>query len=394
MKKFKGILSLALAVVMSNSLFACKDDEVNLKPVEGEIEQVVDGNQIYDVLADRMSPKLAYSKDKNYKSWKKEVKEKFIELFGMKKFEANACPLNVKIEETKKFEAETKEGDKPTPAYTRYRILFNSEYGATVLCYLLIPDTGKDSYPLAITLQGHSGHGVYYSIGDVESDDPEVLDYLNRGDFAIQAVQQGYAALAIEQRGMSDRYADSSPEGASMCEYAANQELILGRTILGGRIWDVSKAIDALDDGALSSITSKINKKDITITGSSGGGTASYYAACYDERITVAAPNCGFCNFKDSIMNTYHCSCNFVPGIYEWFDMQDLACLIAPRKLVIVSGVTDTIFPIKGVDEAFETVQAIYKAADAENNCVQEVTNKGHYWVEDKVWPAINAIRA
>ncbi len=389
MKVLKRALVLALALIMSLSLFACKtdgdnDNELELKPIETPPEQVVDGNLVYETLTGRMTPVLSYNEENDYDAWKEQVRARFIKQLGIDKIEKNACPLNVTVEETKDFDT-----------YTRYHILFDSEYGATVPCYLLIPKTGEAKYPLAITLQGHSSLGYHFSVGDsLGSEDPEVLDYIARGDFAVQAVERGYAALAIEQRGMSDRTAISSPEGASMCEFAAQQEMILGRTLIGGRVWDVSKAIDALSDNALSAISAKIDLSDITITGNSGGGTTSYYAACYDERITVSAPSCGFCNYEDSIMSVYHCSCNFIPGAYEYFDMQDLACLIAPRKLAIVTGAADQIFPLLGVDKAYETIEKIYQAAGVPENCDEVVTNKGHYWVESKVWEAIDQMRA
>ncbi len=405
MKKLTKILSLFLALGLSSSLFACKDegvksnpneslleqigdDELTLNPVDDPVNQIVDGNLIFDVLQDRITPKLSYNETNDYAKWEAQMRQKFLELFKMNKFKANECPLDVTITDTTEVEATAE-----TPAYTRYHILYNSEYGSTVPCYLLVPKA-KGNYPLAITVHGHSAKGYHYAAGTVVSDDPEVMEYANKVDYAVQAVEQGYAALAIEQRGMSDRYAESSPDGASMCEFAANQELILGRTIVGGRVWDISKGIDMLLDAKMKDIVSKINLKDITVTGNSGGGTASFYAACYDERITTCAPSCGFAPYEDSIMNTYHCSCNFVPGVYEWFNMQDLACLIAPRKLAVIVGATDTIFPFKGVTKAFKTIEKIYEKEGKKENCNYEMTTKGHEWVQSVVWPAINDIRA
>jgi len=41
--------------------------------------------------------------------------------------------------------------------------------------------------------------------------------------------------------------------------------------------------------------------------------------------------------------------------------MQDLACLIAPRKISVVTGAEDNIFPLEGVKESFETLKAIFE---------------------------------
>ena len=256
--------------------------------------------------------------------------------------------------------------------------MFESENDSFVPCYLLIPDTSKEKYPVAITLQGHTT-GFHNSVGIIKYEQDN--DYQPRGQFAIQAVKQGYAALAIEQRGMGERRPEKP---GNMCEYEAHIALLLGRTILGERIWDVSKAIDVLASFP------QCDLEKIMITGNSGGGTVSYYAACYDERIKLSVPSCAFCTYGDSIMNLYHCSCNFIPHAYEWFDMQDLACLIAPRKLAVIAGEKDKIFPLCGVEKGYETVKTIYEKAGVSENCSLTITPKDHWWCEDIVWNKIS----
>jgi dienelactone hydrolase len=234
-----------------------------------------------------------------------------------------------------------------------------------------------------ITLQGHSS-GFHNSIAEpkTEGDIPYAT---GRGKFAVQAVQNGYIALAIEQRGMGERRPRERHQNlANMCEYEAHIALLLGRTILGERVWDVSKAIDTLSNFP------ECDLDKVFITGASGGGTATYYASCFDERIKFSAPSCAFCTYEHSILNWYHCSCNFVPHAYEWFEMQDLACLIAPRNILVIAGKEDEIFPIEGVRKGFETVKKIYEKENAEDNCRLVETPKGHWWCEDIVWNAIN----
>jgi dienelactone hydrolase len=308
---------------------------------------------------------------KDFESWKKTVKSKFLELIGYDKIKENDCPLNIQIEE---------EIDKGQ--YKQIRFIIESEKEEFVPCYLLIPNTGKEKYPVAITLQGHST-GFHNSIGVKKY--PQDEDYHPRGQFALQAVKNGYIALAIEQRGMGERRPNERKQtSAHMCEYTAHIALLLGRTILGERMWDVSKAIDALSN------FSQCDLDKIFITGNSGGGTMSYYAACFDERIKLSVPSCAFCTYKDSILNWYHCSCNFIPHAYEWFEMQDLSCLIAPRKLVIIAGKEDEIFPIYGVKTGYKVVEKIYSKAGAIDNCNMIETPKAHWWCEDVVWNAIN----
>ena len=55
--------------------------------------------------------------------------------------------------------------------------------------------------------------------------------------------------------------------------------IILGRTLIGERAWDVMRAIDVL------SYFKELDLEKIVITGNSGGGTASFYSACLEELI-------------------------------------------------------------------------------------------------------------
>lgn len=322
-------------------------------------------------LIEKTKPALAFDESADYAKWRNEVKRKFIDLTGLDSIAENAAT-------DPKF---TIERDEDKGEYRLIRFTFESEPEEVVPCYLLIPNTGKKKYPVCITLQGHST-GFHLSINEAkfESD----ADKLPREAIAVQAVKRGFAALAIEQRGLGERRTsnpDRTPK--SNCWFASQVALELGRTIIGERVWDISRAIDML---------AKFPQCDtdmIAITGGSGGGTASYYAACYDERIKVCAPVCAFCAYPESIMHVTHCYCNYIPAAYKNFDMQDLCCLIAPHPLAIIAGKLDPIFPIGGVRRGYETVKKVYAAAGAPSACSLHETERAHWWVEDIVWQAV-----
>ena len=334
----------------------------------------VNGDLCHDLLVQKTRQKLAYRKDCDYQEWKHSVKAKFIELTGLDRIQENAkdCPLNIDIESK-----EEKDG------YTQIRFTFESEPGATVPCYLLIPNTGKKKYPVAVTLQGHYLGGMYGSIGEIRVERDKA--YQPRGAFAVQAARNGYVALAIEQRAMGERKSKQQNRTYpnQICLFSALRAMELGRTLIGERILDVMRAIDCLSEFP------ECDTDNILITGNSGGGTTSFYAGCMDERIKLVAPSCAFCSYKTSIMEVVHCACNFIPRAYEYFEMEDLACLIVPRKFLPIAGKDDPIFPIDGVKKSFETVKEIYRRVGAEENCRLVETPKGHWWCEDIVWNEI-----
>ena len=333
----------------------------------------VNGDLCHDLIIEKAKPILSFDEDKDFFSQRETLKRKFIELSGIDTISENACPPELDIEYREK-----KDG------YELTRFTFKSEEGAVVPCYLLVPDTGRKKYPVAIVLQGHST-GFHNSLGIAKYKGDE--EDLPRVAFALQAVENGYAALAIEQRGMGETKPQKEKRlWGKMCSFTAQAAFLLGRTLIGERVWDVSRAIDVLENFP------ECDTDNIMITGSSGGGTTSYYAACYDERIKLCVPSCSFCPYKESILDIYHCACNFIPSAYKYFDMQDLACLIAPRKLLIVTGREDIIFPIEGVERGYETVKKIYKKIGIPENCELITTPRGHYYEPEVTWKNINKV--
>ena len=331
---------------------------------------MVNGDLCHELLIDKMHPELSFYNQKDFELWKNQLKAKFIELSGFDLIANNSCEPQFNI-----VSQTQKDG------YKQIRFEFYSEVGEKVPCYVLIPDGDKEKYPVAITQQGHSP-GFHISVGEFKNEQ-EKKDFGN-SDFAVQAVRRGFIALAIENRGMGERMATRvSRESSVICRFASVTALALGRTLIAERVWDVMRAIDML------SHFSQCDLDKILITGNSGGGTLSYYAACLDERIKLSVPSCAFSPYKTSILDIIHCNCNYIPSAYRYFEMQDLAALIAPRRLIAVNGEKDDIFPAEGVKEGFKTIQTIYESCGVDDRCSLTITPMDHYWCEDIVWEAI-----
>lgn len=316
------------------------------------------------ILADK--PILAFDEFSDFKSQQKAIKSKLIELL---KIHAKSVPLSPDIE------YQHSESD-----FTEYRIRFAVEKNVDAICLLCIPNNKKGKLPLAICLQGHAP-GMQVSLGRSYPGQP--FPGGDR-DFASQALAKGFAALCLEQRGMGERatsLADSTPGfSCPKCYVTAMNALLVGKTIIGERCWDISRAID------LALTFPEIDGERIICVGNSGGGTSTYYAACLDERIKVAIASCAVCTFKDSICAMPHCVCNFIPDIAKYMDMGDMAAAIAPRKLIVVNGEKDNIFPKSGVMQAFATIKKVYAAAGVSENCALVTGEEGHRFYKEKAW--------
>ncbi|MDR3710935.1 MAG: alpha/beta hydrolase family protein [Capsulimonadaceae bacterium] len=326
-------------------------------------------SQFHEALYSSITPSLGFQGQTTVQ-WRRELASAFQKALGWDPSKERGR-LNVEILE----EAETK-------TYTRRKLVFESEPGADVWGHLLTPKGPTGNLPAFVCLQGHT-NGMHVSIGEVRNDrDQNCVD--RELDYAIQAVHEGYIALAIEQRAFGERKeALQQARATSGCEDAAMHALLFGHTLLAERAWDVSRAIDLLET------IPGVDKSRIGCMGASGGGTATYYAACVDERISIAMPACSVCTYADSIFRINHCTCNYIPGILKIADMGDLAGLIAPRKLIIVAGDKDEIFPIEGVRRAYDTAERIYAAVGASNRIRLVVCDGGHRFFARESWAAV-----
>ena len=183
-------------------------------------------------------------------------------------------------------------------------------------------------------------------------------------DYGRQLAEHGFVAFVPEQRGFGERmetwpdmtrFVDGDPMWACSCRAVAFNAMLMGKTAIGLRVWDVMRTIDYIRSRP-EDLTD-----DIGCLGLSGGGTTALFAAALDPRITVAVVS-GYLNtFRASIMSIVHCECNYVPRILEYAEMSDIAGLIAPRPLLIEGGLQDDIYPVQATEAAYEKVSEVYR---------------------------------
>jgi len=316
-------------------------------------------------------PLLSFNENRNYKQWRTEVKDKFTQIIRMPEKLIDPKPDIEYVIEGEKFK--------------EIRFSFESEPGYNVPCHLLIPNGIKTPVPVIVCVAGHSS-GMHVYLGRPKYPDDGTAEELraNGLDRAIRTVENGYAALLLEQRAFGECEGFKDHQVYGRCHQTAFQAALLGRTIIGERIFDISQAIDTLQ------YFSEIDITKIACSGGSGGGTATFYASCADERIAVSFPSCAFSPIKSSIFPLFHCQCNYIPDILKYFDMQDLTCLIAPRPLIIWGGKYDDIFPMDSAREAFETVKKIYTLAGAPEKCRLVEGECGHQFISEEAFAVFN----
>lgn len=255
---------------------------------------------------------------------------------------------------------------KDCEGYVRTKVFYKTEANFGVPAYLLKPKAGGER-PAVLALHGH-GRGKVDVAGVYESE----LDYqrfiapLNY-DYGVQLAKRGYVVLAPEGRAFGELALD----GVN-CTWALTASLLLGRTVVGMRVWDALRSLDYLET------LPEVNPEAMGCVGLSWGGTWTAYTSALDERVKVAVVSGYFSTFRDMLIERACCSCQYVPGIRLYADFPDIVALVAPRPLMIEYGFRDPLYTKSVVLRAHEGLRRVYGLLGAEERLDLDVFEGGH----------------
>ena len=271
-------------------------------------------------------------------------------------------------------------------SFTRERWTFRTEPDVDLPMIVLRPKNLKGRVPLVLAIQGHSKNPELFA-GIYRNDKERASGEEGERNIGIQAVNEGYIAIVPTTRafGATRVAKDIKKDETSSCIELSNRDRLVGRTLIGERVWDVSRIID----WAFESLP--VDRTNVILTGNSGGGTVTVYAGAIDTRISQSLPGSAFCPYIESIGSIYHCACNYIPGILDLGEMQDVAGLTAPRLFRAIHGVKDNIFPIEATREGMRQLEKIYAAAGAPGRCSLYEGPEGHRYYKAGAWDFVRA---
>ena len=318
---------------------------------------------------------------KDVKTWRKTGRKKMTELLGLSRM----------AQELKDFKPTvTLSEPEDVGDHTRQKGEILTEPGIRIPFWLLKPkaDPGSSGkYPLAICSHGHDTNGMNTYAGVWQNEAHQKRTVTNGGPVGIQAVKRGYIALIPATRGLAK---DSSiPDlkgrhGKRECRSQLIHALLVGRTAVGERVWDIQRLLD----WALK--CPDIDSKRVLMLGNSGGGVLTLNSAAVDERIKVAVPSCSFTSYTSKEGFIFHCDCCLIPRVQREFgDMSDVGGLISPRALLAVNGKKDGLHSFPDVERAMAHVKTIYTAAGVAQKFDHQWGSEGHRFYPDLMWPFI-----
>jgi dienelactone hydrolase len=244
-------------------------------------------------------------------------------------------------------------------SYTRQRVEIQTEPEVVMPLYVLIPGHLPPPYPAVIAPHGHSSGGKLAVAGCREL--PEIAQTIDEHnyDYGVQFARAGFITFCPDARGFGERQEDAAKESIlnSSCQWLNNMANPLGQTVTGMWTWDLHRLVDYVQ------IREDCIPDRIGCAGLSGGGLQTLWASALDERIKCAVISGYLYGYKESLLDLHtNCSCNYVPHLYEYVDMGDIAALIAPRPVLVETGTRDELNGASGVDNVLSQMNIIRKA--------------------------------
>ncbi len=157
----------------------------------------------------------------------------------------------------------------------------------------------------------------------------------------ISLARQGFVVFSYDMVGYNDTR--QMPH-----KFGGKVEQLWSFGPLGLQLWNSIRALDFLQS------LPDVDETRIGVTGASGGGTQTFLLAAVDTRVKAAAP-------VNMISATFQggCECENAPGLRIGAFNAEIAALIAPRPLLLVSATGDWTANVPR--EEFPAIRGIYE---------------------------------
>lgn len=290
-----------------------------------------------------------------FAAWRDNAHARLSSILGFEALEQTRCPVEAEVVEC----IEEKH-------YTGEKLLVRVQADMWVPAWFLVPKNrkGEGPHPAVMCLHGH-GMSKDVIIGRPRTEEEKGLIDFYKGDYGRSFAEAGYAAFCPDVRGFGER------DGNGGCPHILQNALAMGQSITGLRMWDHLRCFEYVLSRP------EVDTGRVGAAGLSMGCEHSMMLAALDERISFAIFSCCLRDLREEIHDSRHCPCSYVPGLFRYFDWTDIACMIAPRSLLVQQGLQDYV-PMPLVESALEKLGRAYELTDAPEHLGKDFFSGGH----------------
>ena len=285
--------------------------------------------------------------------------------------------------------------------YDAVKIRFNINKWENVLAYLLVPEAskanskkGKNTETFPAVLLFHD-NGAHFSIGKEKMIRPfgvdslvmaDALDWAHRcyddtfvGDELAKA---GYVVLCTDALFWGDR---GRKEGVRY----DSQQALSANLLQMGTSWGAWITWDDIRSAEFLAQLPMVDADRVGCLGFSMGSYRAWMTSALTDAVKACAAIC-WMNDTEHLMTLTNnqnkggsAYSMLVPGIRNLMDYADVASMACPKPTLFFNGYMDKLFPVEGVNNAYDTMHEVWRSQGAENNLVTKIWQEKHFYNKD-----------
>ena len=310
---------------------------------------------------------------KDFQEWKRMARQKVFDCMLM------PPPAPSNGYETKVLFEEQRDGYKAK----KLEIRLSRYY--TVPAYVLIPD-GKGPFPAVNVLHDHGAHlfiGKEKVIRPLACEDSTVIkdaeDWLKGyegqylGDYLAK---NGYVVFSADAPMWGER---GQMEGPRRDRY----DMIAGNMMMYGIDLSAWMTYDDIAGTAFLASMPEVDASRIGCTGWSMGAYRAWMLSALSDDIKASASVCWMVTTDEQMSFKYSRTenggfANCFPGLRRWMDYPHVASIACPKPMLFINGSQDKLFPVAGVEKAFQIMHETWESQGAGDKIETEIWEIPH----------------
>ena len=310
---------------------------------------------------------------KDFQEWKRMARQKVFDCMLM------PPPAPSNGYETKVIFEEQRDGYKAK----KLEIRLSRYY--TVPAYVLIPD-GKGPFPAINVLHDHGAHlfiGKEKVIRPLACEDSTVIkdaeDWLKGYEgqyFGDYLAQNGYVVFSADAPMWGER---GQMEGPRRDRY----DMIAGNMMMYGIDLSAWMTYDDIAGTAFLASMPEVDASRIGCTGWSMGAYRAWMLSALSDDIKASASVCWMVTTDEQMSFKYSRTenggfANCFPGLRHWMDYPHVASIACPKPMLFINGSQDKLFPVAGVEKAFQIMHRTWESQGAGDKIETEIWEIPH----------------